>query len=306
MYKTIFGPVPSRRLGMSLGIDLTPHKTCSFDCIYCECGATTNLTNIRKNFVDSALVKNELLIFFEKNINNLPEILTFSGSGEPTLAKNLGEIINFCKKNFALPVCVLTNTSLINLEDVQTDLINADIVIPSLDAVSQDIFEKIDRPHNSIKIENIINGLINFRKKFKGKLYIEIVILKNINDSIDELKKISEIVDKIQPTAVQLNTAVRPGTIADIQPLSFEKLSLIAKLFNIRAQIVSTFKANTNINLQSAALTELLNRRYCNLNDLLKLLDLNNEQDLQFFLKQNNIAYQTKIQSSEKFYKIQK
>ncbi len=306
MYKTIFGPVPSRRLGMSLGIDLTPHKTCSFDCIYCECGATTNLTNIRKNFVDSALVKNELLIFFEKNINNLPEILTFSGSGEPTLAKNLGEIINFCKKNFALPVCVLTNSSLINLEDVQTDLINADIVIPSLDAVSQDIFEKIDRPHNSIKIENIINGLINFRKKFKGKLYIEIVILKNINDSIDELKKISEIVDKIQPTAVQLNTAVRPGTIADIQPLSFEELSLIAKLFNIRAQIVSTFKANTNINLQSAALTELLNRRYCNLNDLLKLLDLNNEQDLQFFLKQNNIAYQTKIQSSEKFYKIQK
>jgi len=148
--------------------------------------------------------------------------------------------------------------------------------------------------------------LINFRKKFKGKLYIEIVILKNINDSIDELKKISEIVDKIQPTAVQLNTAVRPGTIADIQPLSFEELSLIAKLFNIRAQIVSTFKANTNINLQSAALTELLNRRYCNLNDLLKLLDLNNEQDLQFFLKQNNIAYQTKIQSSEKFYKIQK
>ncbi|HPP87358.1 MAG TPA: radical SAM protein, partial [bacterium] len=111
MYKTIFGPVPSRRLGMSLGIDLTPHKTCSFDCIYCECGATTNLTNIRKNFVDSALVKNELLIFFEKNINNLPEILTFSGSGEPTLAKNLGEIINFCKKNFALPVCVLTNSS---------------------------------------------------------------------------------------------------------------------------------------------------------------------------------------------------
>jgi len=306
MYKTIFGPVPSRRLGMSLGIDLTPHKTCSFDCIYCECGATTNLTNIRKNFVDSALVKNELLIFFEKNINNLPEILTFSGSGEPTLAKNLGEIINFCKKNFALPVCVLTNSSLINLEDVQTDLINADIVIPSLDAVSQDIFEKIDRPHNSIKIENIINGLINFRKKFKGKLYIEIVILKNINDSIDELKKISEIVDKIQPTAVQLNTAVRPGTIADIQPLSFEELSLIAKLFNIRAQIVSTFKANTNINLQSAALTELLNRRYCNLNDLLKLLDLNNEQDLQFFLKQNNIAYQTKNQISEKFYKIQK
>ena len=161
MYKHIFGPVPSRRLGVSLGIDLVPHKVCTLNCIYCECGATTNLTLDRKEYADYHAVILELSDYLHKN--PAPDYITFSGSGEPTLNKRIGDIINFLYYHYhEIPIAVLTNGTLLSDENVRKELLKANLVIPSLDAASDLTFRKIDRPNHLLNIQNYIEGLIKF------------------------------------------------------------------------------------------------------------------------------------------------
>ncbi|MBP7653193.1 radical SAM protein, partial [Candidatus Dependentiae bacterium] len=275
MYKTIFGPVNSRRLGFSLGIDLVTHKTCSFDCVYCECGKTTDLTVERKNWVSSETVKSELNDFFLKNQNIKLNHLTFSGSGEPTLALNLGEIIIYLKEKFKYPVCVLTNSSLINNDDVIKDLLPADIVMPSLDAVTEKIYNAIDRPHKSIRIKNIINGLIKFRKQYKGQLFLEILFVKGINDGEEELVKLSETADIIKPDKIFINTCIRPGTSKNIKYLTNEELNKIAGYFHLKTEIayqsannnLKTYIDDTDCKLENVV-AEIIKRRPSTLEDL--------------------------------------
>jgi len=225
----IFGPVPSRRLGRSLGIDITPYKTCTFDCIYCQLGRTTEKTVQRREYVPKDLVLSELEGFLDKNEGDI-DCITFAGSGEPTLHSKIGEMIDAIKTMTDTPVVVITNGSLLFLEDVRKDLMNADLVLPSLDAATTPLLRAVDQPHESLKVEQIIEGLRIFRETFKGKFWLEIMIVKGMNDSDDEISALMGAVSRIGPDRVQLNTVVRPA-VEDVDAASRDEMMRLCKRF---------------------------------------------------------------------------
>ena len=236
----IFGPVPSRRLGFSLGIDTIPFKTCSLDCIYCQLGRTTNKTVERKEYIKAEKILKELEKVLEKG--KRIDYITFSGSGEPTLNSKIGEMIKRIKKLTSIPVAVLTNGTLLYLPQMQEELSQADIVIPSLDAVSQDIFKKVNRPHPSLNIDRIISGISSFSKEFKGKIWLEIMLVKGINDSLEEMRKTAKITEDINIEKIQLNTVVRPPAEEFAQALSLEELKGIKAILGEKCEIIAEFK----------------------------------------------------------------
>ncbi len=234
-YRYIFGPVMSRRLGRSLGIDLTPFKTCSLNCIYCECGPTTNLTIHRDEFFPVREVISELTRYLKSSPDI--DVITFSGSGEPTLHSGIGEIIRWLKKNTNYPVCVLTNGTLLYQSEVQMDLMDADIVIPSLDSANERMFRKINRPHPDLNLKQIISGISEFKRRFTGKLALEIFLLPNFNDTPEEIQLLIEATQKISPDEIQLNSLDRPGILPDLLPLSPDIMTKIAKQFESSLRI---------------------------------------------------------------------
>jgi len=209
--KYIYGPVPSRRLGRSLGIDPIPSKTCDYQCIYCQLGKTTNFTSERKDFYPLEEIYEEIEQSINKNKGEF-DYITFVGSGEPTLCKSLGKLILKAKELSNKPICVITNGSLLYQDDVKDDLIFSDVILPTLDAGDEKLFIKINRPHPSIRYEKMIQGYIDFRKEFSGKFWIEIMLMKGINDSKEELLKIKEKIDLIKPDRIDINVPIRPPT----------------------------------------------------------------------------------------------
>ena len=188
--KYIYGPVPSRRLGFSLGVDIIPYKVCTLDCIYCQLGKTAHQVVRRQTYFRADDVLEELGDFLSKNPHI--DFITFSGSGEPTLNSELGVMIKKLKSMSSIPVAVLTNGTLLSMEDAREDLMGADVVLPSLDAASQHVFKRINRPHESLEIAKIINGLKNFRNMYKGQIWLEIMLVRGVNDNRDELLRIKE------------------------------------------------------------------------------------------------------------------
>ena len=236
----IFGPVPSRRLGFSLGVDLVPFKVCSLDCIYCQLGKTTHKTVARKEYVSCDKILREL----EKVLIGLKTIdyITLSGSGEPTLNSKTGEIIRKIKKMTAIPVAVLTNATLLSNDALKKDLLPADLVVPSLDGATQDVFEKINRPCASLKTEKIIRGMIDFSKVYNGKIWLEIMLVKGINENKNELNALKFAAEKINPDRIQLNTPVRPPSEEWVKTLSASRLIKIKKFFGNKCEIIAEFK----------------------------------------------------------------
>lgn len=226
MYKYLFGPVPSRRLGMSLGVDLVPAKVCSLDCVYCEVGKTTKLTTQRMEYIPYEKIVEELTRYFDHAED--PDYFTFSGAGEPTLNSRIGDVIHFVKKKKpAIPVAVLTNGTLFNDKAVRAELMEADVVLPSLDAATGETFNAINRPATSLDITTIIQGLADFRKEFKGKIWLEVFILPGYNDMAAELELLRKGIMKIAPDAVQLNTLDRPGTETELESAPLAQLRSI-------------------------------------------------------------------------------
>ena len=209
--KYVYGPVPSRRLGRSLGIDPIPLKTCNFQCIYCQLGKTTNFTNERKNYNPKKEIIAEMKEAIKLSKNKF-DYITFVGSGEPTLFKDLGSLILKAKEISNKPVCVITNGALLYDQEVRRSLMICDVILPSLDAGDEKSFFKINRPHPSINFKAVIQGLIAFRKKFKGKFWIEAMIMKGINDSKEALSKIKEKINLIKPDRIDINVPIRPPT----------------------------------------------------------------------------------------------
>lgn len=207
--KFIFGPVPSRRLGRSLGIDPIPKKTCNYQCIYCQLGRTPNFTNERQNFYPKEEILAELELAIKANEDGF-DYITLVGSGEPTLYKDLKGLIQGTKALTDKPICVITNGGLLHDKDVQEALMAADVVLPTLDAGDEKKFILINRPHPSIKYDEMIQGFINFRKQFEGKFWLEIMVMKDINDDRESLMKIKEKLDLIQPDQIDINVPVRP------------------------------------------------------------------------------------------------
>lgn len=247
MYKYIFGPVPSRRLGISLGIDIVPLKTCSLNCVYCECGPTNNLTTERKEYIPFEEIIEEIRHYF--NNNPEPEYITFSGSGELSLNIKIGEIIDFLKSNFPkIPVAVLSNGTLFNDKTVRESLLKADLVIPSLDAATEETFLRIDRPSKQVNLQDYIDGLVQFRKEFKNKLWLEVFILPNYNDNMKDILALKEAIQRIKPDLIQLNSLDRPGCIDGLEVASEEILNKIIELWGFpNVEIISKSKKREGI-----------------------------------------------------------
>ena len=203
--------VNSRRLGRSLGIDLVKHKICSLDCVYCEAGATTDLTLDRKPYCDIDEVMRELSAFMNKK--PVIDFITFSGLGEPTLNSQIGEVIKFIKKKwFDHKLCLITNSTLLSDEKLQEDLLPCDLILPSLDAVSEEVFQIINRPHPNLKANDVVAGLVSFRQIFKNQMWMEIFVIEGVNDTDEEITKLKEACFIIKPDKIQLNTLDRAPT----------------------------------------------------------------------------------------------
>ncbi|MBW1917552.1 MAG: radical SAM protein [Deltaproteobacteria bacterium] len=271
----IFGPVPSRRLGLSLGVDLVPLKTCTFDCIYCELGRTVHKTMERREYHPAAVIIQELQSYF-KQAEILPDYVTLAGSGEPTLNVGLGEIIKAVKRITRVPVAVLTNGSLFFLPEVREDLLQADLVLPSLDSASPGIYRAINRPVAGLELEQIIAGQEAFRKAFQGQIWLEILLLRGINDDQAELEKLRHVIARLRPERVQLNTAVRPVVEDYAVPLSPEQLRAAAAFLGEGVEVIAEFDPATHakLALSDADFLETLARRPMTAQNLAEILAL--------------------------------
>ena len=239
----VYGPVPSRRLGRSLGIDPLPSKTCNHQCIYCQLGKTTHFTNTRENYFPVTQIINEMRSAIKIN-QNLIDYITFVGSGEPTLYKDLKDLIIAAKEVSNKPICVITNGSLLNNEEVVEALLLTDVILPSLDAGSENLFKKINRPHPSLKYDEIIQGYISFREKYKGKFWLEIMLMKDINDSKDELTLIRDKIDLIKPDRIDINVPIRPPTEPWVKIPNATVLSKLTEIFHAYNNINFPEKGN--------------------------------------------------------------
>ncbi len=239
-YKHLYGPVPSRRLGRSLGIDLVPPKICTYDCVYCQIGQTAKRRLVRKEYIPREEVLAEVRTFLEEASSPIDH-LSLSGSGEPTLHSGIRWIIGEIKKISTIPMAVITNGSLLYRKEVREDLLQADVVLPSLDAVSPEVFQKINRPHPQIPVGKVIEGLVKFRSVFRGKIWLEILFCRGINDQAEEIEKMKEAIDRIQPDRIDLNTVVRPPAEKWAVPLSQTELEKIRAFFGERAIVIPEF-----------------------------------------------------------------
>lgn len=262
-YIYLFGPVPSRRFGQSLGVDLTPYKTCSLDCVFCQLGRTVNKTIHRKAYVPIDAVLSELDTWLRAD--GRADYITLSGSGEPTLHAQFGEILAFIHHNSSIPTALLTNGTLLQQPHVRASACRADVVKISLSAWDQDSYEQINRPHSRLRFDRLVEGQIAFRKQFKGQLWMEVFLMAGINSQPEQVRKISALAEKIAPDCIHLNTAVRPPSEDFALPLSQEEMSALVPLFQIRAEVAAAFSPGLcrQISGNEATILAMLRRRPC-------------------------------------------
>ncbi|MBN2378267.1 radical SAM protein [candidate division WOR-3 bacterium] len=234
-----YGPVPSRRLGFSLGVDILPYKTCTIDCLFCQLGRTSNLTIERGSFFPKEDVLSEILTLARREN---PDYITFSGSGEPALNSDIGWLIREIKKEVPQKVVVLTNSTLLWMPEVREDLKAADIVVPSLDAGTDEYWQKVNRPHPDLEFDRMIEGLIAFSREFSGEIWVEILLVKGVNDTQENTDAVLSILSRMRYTKIQLNTVVRPPSEKSAVALSQEEMEIIAERFPPNTEIVSTFQ----------------------------------------------------------------
>jgi len=277
----IFGPVPSRRLGRSLGVDIVPFKVCPLDCVYCQLGRTTDKLAVRKDYAPIDEVVSELKQRLDEGIE--ADFITISGSGEPTLHSRLGELINRIKAVTKIPVAVLTNGVLFDDPSVRADCSKADVVLPSLDAADQQTFERINRPCANISIENVISGLCRFRNQFAGQIWLEVFIVEGFNTAPAQIAALRSAIAQIRPDKVQLNTAVRPTADSGITKVTEDRLRQIASQLADNAEVIVDFTARHQ-DKHAARIAQdvlaMLHRRPCSLDDICNGLGLNRNEAL--------------------------
>jgi wyosine [tRNA(Phe)-imidazoG37] synthetase (radical SAM superfamily) len=211
----VYGPVPSRRLGRSLGVSPIPPKTCSYSCVYCQLGRTTHLQTNRESFYPKEDILAEIV---SRARHTRPDYITIVGDGEPTLCRDFGWLIKQVKSKVHLPVAVITNGSLLFLKEVRQDLMASDVVIPTLDAGNRKMFRMINRPHRSVDFDTMLRGLVNFRSEYPGQIWIEVMLVKGLNDTEKELRDIKKVLEIVHPDRVYLLTPIRPPAEAWVQP----------------------------------------------------------------------------------------
>jgi len=276
----LFGPVNSRRLGCSLGVDLVPPKTCPFDCVYCEVGPTTRQSLTREDWHTR-----EILLELEDYLRQggTADFITLAGSGEPCLNLGLGRIIRDIKEMTAIPVAVLTNGALLRLEEVRQELMAADVVLPSLDTAREETFRAINRPLPEMSIKLILEGLEALRREYPGQIWLEVMLLEGVNDQDADLTALRRAIQGIAPDRVQLNTAVRPGTEEWIEPLSPEEMARAAVFLGAGVEVIAAFSRARAVAGAGGdgAFLEMLARRPMTAKDLAQALGMSESQVLE-------------------------
>lgn len=300
----VFGPVPSRRLGRSLGVDLVPFKTCSYDCIYCQLGRTTHKTIERKEWVPVAAVLDEL----KSKLACRPDFITLSGSGEPTLHSHLGDIIENIRALTRVPIAVLTNGSLLWQKPVRDAVALADLVLPSLDAPDPDLFEFINQPHPEVTFDRLLEGLEAMQRERKGKYWLEVMLLGGYTALRGPVRRLADLTRRIRPDRVQLNTAVRPPAEDYALPVPQARLNELARLFDPPVEVIADYRGHRVLSESKAtaqAILTLLKRRPCTLDDIAQGLGIKQSEAVKLL---EGLQAQGKVRDSRRdsrrFYRL--
>ncbi len=303
--KYIYGPVFSRRLGRSLGVDLIPFKTCAYDCIYCQLGRTTSKTIERKNYADIDEILCEIEGFLSAGIK--ADYISLAGSGEPTLHSDIGSLVNKLGEITDVPIAVLTNGSLLWMDEVKEALAQADLVLPSLDAGDDCLFRYVNRPHSAIDFQTMVDGLADFTDLFHGEVHLEVLLLDGVTGIESEIRKIDEMIRLIQPAKVQLNTASRPPAEDYAFMLTAEQLNRLARYFSHNVEVICDNEHETiaPLNARSAAESEiisLLRRRSSTINGIASGLNLHSGEIIKILKELEKKELINKIRRKGKVY----
>lgn len=278
--KFVYGPIPSRRLGKSLGVSPIPQKTCNYSCIYCQLGRTNKMTNERQEFFKLEDIINEFKVYLKNS--DVFDVVTVVGEGEPTLYSRLGELVRELKKLTDKPVAVITNGALLYDKKVQDDLMEADIVLPSINGYDEKISKKIDRPYGKIKFDETLKGIIEFSHLYKGELWLEIMLLDNINDSKESIAEYKKLLEKIKYTRVYLNTCVRPPAEPDVNMISKERMQYaVEQLGGISIDMLSSGSFFSEILDDYEAVLSLCKRHPMNQFELKSFLQSRNVKEIE-------------------------
>ncbi|HEY4613822.1 MAG TPA: radical SAM protein, partial [Bacteroidota bacterium] len=262
-----------------LGVDVIPKKLCNLDCVYCEVGRTDKRAMRRMEYLPAASILKEIgeVLATDPPVN----FITFSGSGEPTLNSKLGEIIHAVKQMTAIPVAVITNGTLLSMDDVRQDLMEADVVLPSLDCVTAEMFQKVNRPHPKLSIGSVVQGLKLFRQQYKGQIWLEILLVKGLNDSDEEMALTKRILEELQPDKIQLNTVTRPPPDSSAQAVEEERMNEIRAMFGDRCEVIGNFASHGDVTTASVEvdmIMALLRRRAMTSDDLADAFQIPSER----------------------------
>jgi wyosine [tRNA(Phe)-imidazoG37] synthetase (radical SAM superfamily) len=281
--KYIFGPVPSRRLGLSLGVDVIPFKTCSYNCIYCQLGKTTCLTVERKEYFPLDEIVDEIKTLLKQKIN--ANYITLSGSGEPTLYSRIAELINSIKSITNIPIAILTNGSLLFKKEVAESLQDADLVLPSLDAGSIELFKYINRPHKSIQFDEMVEGIRSFTHHFKKEVWLEVFLVNGVNTLDADVLKLKSLIEMIKPHRVQLNTSIRPTAEDYAFQVKSEKMISIVKLLGKNVEIIAEYDNSfkqTNFKATAEDIITMLKRRPCTIDNISSSLGIHRNEAIKY------------------------
>ena len=274
-----YGPVPSRRLGLSLGVDIVPAKICTLDCVYCQLGKTTEKSTDRRDFVDIAAVLSELREKVQAGVK--ADYITVGGSGEPTLNCRLGDLVDGIRTCTDIPVVILTNGTLLYRADVRAECAKADVVVPSLDAGDAAVFEAVNRPAGDITIEKLVSGLEQFRREFSGQIWLEVFLIGDVNTDTEQIKKIRNLIRRIRPDKVHLNTAVRPPAERGVRAVPRETLDAIARQIGDHCEVIGEAPAGLSDRHEKRAeadIISMLKRRPCSIEDISTGLGMNRNE----------------------------
>ena len=292
--KHLYGPVPSRRLGLSLGVDLVPFKTCTLDCVYCQLGRTTCKTIERKEYIPVDELLDELQGVLDAGLQ--ADYITLGGSGEPTLHSGIGQLIAGIKKMTSIPVAILTNSTLFYLPEVRKACAGADVILPSLDAGDQQAYEAINRPAERLTFDMLVDGLCALKRDYPGQIWLEVFCVENMNADDAQLAKIADAIKKIRPDKVHLNTAVRPTAEKNVEKVTQEKLEAIARKLSPNCEVIADFISGhcrkTAADVPQTLLS-MLKRRPCSLNDVCSVLGLDAADALVYLdtLKEQGVVW---------------
>lgn len=306
-YKYVYGPVPSRRFGRSLGVDVTALKTCCQDCVFCQLGPTTKKTVERREYVRTEAVLAELKQWLASG--GWADYITLSGSGEPTLHSRFGEILEFIRSNTDIPPALLTNGALLYLPEVREAASAARVVKVSVSAWDQVSFEWVNRPHSYLRFAQVIRGLKLFRDTYRGQLWIEVFLVLGMNTMSDEVERLAKIIGDLTPDRIHLNTAVRPPAEAFVQPLIKERMRALSRQFQPAADVISEFSKHPSKNqiADQDTIFGMLQRRPCTAKQITAGFGMNLSEVLKHLeVMVRNGSVQPKRTNTEIYYTVTK